>query len=48
MRSFQSLECIYQYQINNITEHHAKKAFGKKDYSPTLIAKHNVIRLHLY
>ena len=36
MELFNSTECIYQYEINNITEDHAQKAFGKKDYSPTL------------
>ena len=36
MGLLKSTEFIYQYEINNITEDHAQKAFGKKDYSPTL------------
>ena len=36
MGLLKSTEFIYQYEINNIIEDHAQKAFGKKDYSPTL------------
>ena len=37
MGLLKSTEFIYQYEINNIIEDHAQKAFGKKDYSPTLM-----------
>ena len=41
MGLLKSAELTYQYEINNIIEDHAQKAFGKKDYSPTL--KNHVI-----